>query len=132
MIFKKIKSLNYLLIFLLILLSFIGAAGLYSAAEGNWSPWALNHFYRCCFGLFIILFISILNPNLYLKYSYYFYFLCIASLIYVHFFGVGNVKRWIDLKFMFFQPSEITKIALVLFLAKYFSDPSMKFNKILS
>ena len=40
MIFDKIKNLNYLRIFLLILISFIGAAGLYSAADGSSEPWA--------------------------------------------------------------------------------------------
>ena len=40
MILVKLKNLNYLLIFLIILLSFIGAAGLYSAAEGSYYPWA--------------------------------------------------------------------------------------------
>ena len=37
---NKIQNLNYLLIFLVILISFIGAAGLYSAAGGSYSPWA--------------------------------------------------------------------------------------------
>ena len=43
MILEKIKNLNYLLIFLLILISFIGAAGLYSAADGSYQPWASRH-----------------------------------------------------------------------------------------
>ena len=40
---NKIQNLNYLLIFLVILISFIGAAGLYSAAGGSYSPWASRH-----------------------------------------------------------------------------------------
>ena len=59
MIINKIKNLNYLLIFLLILLSFIGAAGLYSAAEGSYEPWASKHLIR--FYLFLILAILILS-----------------------------------------------------------------------
>ena len=43
---KKLKNLNFLLIFLIILLSFIGAAGLYSAAEGSYYPWAGKHLLR--------------------------------------------------------------------------------------
>ena len=53
------------------------------------------------------------------------------SLIYVDFYGVGDVKRWIDLKFIFLQPSELTKIALILFLSKFFIDFPMKKSGIL-
>ena len=52
MILEKIKNLNYLLIFLLILISFIGAAGLYSAADGSYQPWASKHLVR--FYVFLI------------------------------------------------------------------------------
>ena len=50
---NKIQNLNYLLIFLVILISFIGAAGLYSAAGGSYSPWASRHLIRLVF--FILL-----------------------------------------------------------------------------
>ena len=43
---NKIQNLNYLLIFLVILISFIGAAGLYSAAGGNLEPWAISQLKR--------------------------------------------------------------------------------------
>ena len=43
---NKIQNLNYLLIFLVILISFIGAAGLYSAAGGSYNPWASRHLIR--------------------------------------------------------------------------------------
>ena len=43
MIFNKIKNLNYFIIFLLMLLSFIGAAGLYSAADGSYEPSAAEY-----------------------------------------------------------------------------------------
>ena len=35
--FLKFQNLNYLLIFLIILIAFIGAAGLYSAAGGSYT-----------------------------------------------------------------------------------------------
>ena len=46
---NKIQNLNYLLIFLVILISFIGAAGLYSAAGGSYNPWASRHLIRLYF-----------------------------------------------------------------------------------
>ena len=57
MIFQKIKNLNYLLIFLLILISFIGAAGSYSAADGSYEPWAYKHLVR--FYVFLLMAIAI-------------------------------------------------------------------------
>ena len=61
MILEKIKNLNYLLIFLIILISFIGAAGLYSAADGSYQPWASRHLVR---------FYIFLEGNLYIRIIY--------------------------------------------------------------
>ena len=63
MILEKIKNLNYLLIFLLILLSFIGAAGLYSAADGSYQPWTSKHLIRFYVFLLIAILISLININ---------------------------------------------------------------------
>ena len=121
-IWKKILMFDWMVLFVVFLLCLIGIGTLYSASDGNLHPWSLNHFYRCCFGFLIIFILGMIKPKYYFKYSYLIYFLCILGLIYVHFFGVGNVKRWIDLKLFFLQPSELTKLALILFLAKYFND----------
>ena len=47
--FKDIKSLleiNWIYIFLLLIIFWIGEINLYSAADGNLEPWALNQFKR--------------------------------------------------------------------------------------
>ena len=59
------------------------------------------------------------------------YLFCILCLIFVIFFGSGDVKRWIDLKYLFFQPSELAKISIILLLAKFFSDYQSISNKFL-
>jgi rod shape determining protein RodA len=46
MIFKKILNLNFFLIFVILILITIGTAALYSAGEGNFSPWAEKHIIR--------------------------------------------------------------------------------------
>ena len=75
---NKIQNLNYLLIFLVILISFIGAAGLYSAAGGSYSPWASRHLIRLTFFIFLAVIIALLN----IKYNYQFaYVLFILSLL---------------------------------------------------
>ena len=65
MILVKLKNLNYLLIFLIILLSFIGAAGLYSAADGSYYPWAGKHLIRSTIFLFLAIIISLINLKIF-------------------------------------------------------------------
>ena len=119
---EKLLKFDWIMLFVVFLLCMIGVGSLYSASDGDLYPWSLNHFYRCCFGFLIIFVLGMIKPNFFFKHSYLIYFLCILGLVYVHFFGVGNVKRWIDFKLFFIQPSELTKLALILFLAKYFND----------
>ncbi len=125
---EKLLKFDWIMLFVIFLLCMIGVGSLYSASDGNLHPWSLNHFYRCCFGFLIIFVLGMIKPNFFFKHSYLIYFLCIIGLVYVHFFGVGNVKRWIDFKLFFIQPSELTKLALILFLAKYFNDFPSKLN----
>ena len=81
MIFDKIKNLNYLLIFLLILISFIGAAGLYSAANGSYQPWASRHLMRFYAFLFMAIVISMIDIKVIYKYSYLLFLLSLLLLI---------------------------------------------------
>ena len=42
----------------------------------------------------------------------------------------GGARRWIDLKFITFQPSEVAKIALVIFYATYLTNNREKIGKL--
>ncbi len=128
--FKPLIKIDWFLILIVLCLCIIGIGSLYSASGGSWKPWSLNHLYRCCLGFTILIVISLTNPRYFLKYSILLYFFCLFGLFYVEFFGVGNVKRWIDFKFFFIQPSEITKIGIILFLANYFYSFANKLNNL--
>ena len=80
MIFVKLKNLNYLLIFLIILLSFIGAAGLYSAAEGSYYPWASKHLIRLIIFLLLAVIISLIDLRVFYKYAYIIFILSLLLL----------------------------------------------------
>ena len=130
MIFNKIKNLNYLLIFILILLSFIGAAGLYSAADGSYQPWASKHLIRFYFFLILAILISLIDIKTIYKFSYLFFVLILLLLLSIELFGVygKGATRWIRIFGFNLQPSELIKIAIILALAKYYHD--LKFEKV--
>ena len=121
-ILKKFFKLDWFLLFVVLIICIIGVGALYSAGDGSLKPWALNHIYKVIFGFFIVFILSQLKINFIMNFSVILYIFCILCLIYVTYFGVGDVKRWIDLKYFFFQPSELAKIAIILLLAKFFTD----------
>ena len=122
--FSKLFKLNFLIIISVILLGLVGVASLYSAAGGNWDPWAKNHLIRLIFGIFLMLGLAFLPHKFFFKLSVASFIVGIVSLILVKLIGTGNVQRWITLGGMNFQPSEAMKIALILILAMYFNHVS--------
>ena len=130
-IFKKLLKVDWFLLFVVSIICIIGIGALYSAGDGSLKPWAQNHFYKIVLGFFIVLILSQFNINFIMKFSIISYLFCILCLIFVIFFGSGDVKRWLDLKYFFFQPSELAKISIILLLAKFFSDYHSISNKFL-
>ena len=127
---KKLKNLNFLLIFLIILLSFIGAAGLYSAAEGSYYPWAGKHLLRSIIFLFFAIIIGLTNLKIFYKFAYLIFILSLLLLFSVEIIGVfgKGASRWIRVFGFSIQPSEIIKVTIVIALAKYYHN--LKFEKI--
>jgi len=121
---ERFFNLNFIFIAIVCTLAFIGCAILYSAAGGNLSPWALNQGIRFGLGLLIFLVASLLKPELYYKLSTPFYLFTLLLLIIVEIAGHTGMgaQRWINLGFFKLQPSELMKIAIVLELARYFSN----------
>ncbi|MGA0345375.1 MAG: rod shape-determining protein RodA [Alphaproteobacteria bacterium] len=119
---QKLKMVSWPFLFLLCLLSGVGFCMLYSAGNGNWEPWASRQLARFIFGMAILLLVAVTDIRIWLRYSYFIYFLSLVLLVAVELKGVIGMgaQRWIDLKFVQLQPSEIMKIAMVLALARYF------------
>ncbi|MDD4555902.1 MAG: rod shape-determining protein RodA [Alphaproteobacteria bacterium] len=125
---EKINNLSFSYIFLICLVAFIGTGMLYSAANGEWRPWALNHLIRFFVSFGLMLFIALVDVRYFLRYAYVFFFITFVLLIIVDVAGYTGMgaQRWIDLKFIKVQPSELMKIALILALAKYFHNSSLQ------
>ena len=128
----KIQNLNYLLIFLSILITFIGAAGLYSAAGGSYNPWASRHLIRFAVLLFLAIFIAFINIKLIYKYAYLIFVLSLLLLFSVELIGVfgKGATRWINIFGLNLQPSELMKITIILALSRFYHD--LKFEQIKS
>jgi len=123
----KIIALDFLLIFLVLILGIISFFAMYSSEQGKVGYYTLSHIYR--FSSFFIVFImlSFFKVQFWYKSSYLFYSVILILLFAVDFFGVtaSGSKRWINLFFINLQPSELMKVALILFLARfYYKIPS--------
>jgi rod shape determining protein RodA len=120
--FKKILALNWPIIFLLIVISGIGFAMLYSVSGGILERWAqpqMQRFFIGMVGLFVLAMVPIWFWR---NMSFISYIFTVALLVSVEFVGVKGMgaQRWLDFGFFRFQPSEIMKITLVLVLAAYY------------
>ena len=72
-------------------------------------------------GLIAMFIISKIDYRIYKRFYKIIYFLSILIIAIVPLIGteVNGAKRWIDLKFTTFQPSELTKLGLIVFYAAY-------------
>ena len=132
-ILSKLSKLNWLIILCIIILGFVGVASLYSAAGGDWDPWAQKHLIRFIFGFLLMLLLAFLPPNIFFNLSVLSFLLGIFTLVLLKFIGTGNVQRWISIGGINFQPSEFMKLALVLILAKYFDHiPRIQLDKLIT
>jgi len=125
---QKLLHLHWLFVILLTLTASIGFAMLYSAAGGDFDPWASRQMVRFGVGMLGMVVIAVTDIRLWLRYAYAFYFLVLALLIGVEvagFVGMG-AQRWISLGFFNVQPSELMKVAMVLALARYFHGGSIE------
>ena len=119
---RKFLQLNWGLIALISIVAAVGFAMLYSAANGDWSPWAHRQMIRYGVGLAMAICVALIDLRLLMKWSYATYGMALAMLAAVEVAGeIGmGAQRWIDLGIFQLQPSELMKIALVLALARYF------------
>ncbi|WP_343560120.1 rod shape-determining protein RodA [Kiloniella sp. b19] len=123
---QKLLQINWGLVLLVLTLSGIGLGMLYSAANGNFDPWASRQAVRLAGGCIIMLVVALVDIRFWFKCSYLFYFGALILLIGVEVMGsVGmGAKRWINLGVIQLQPSELMKIAIVMALARYFHGVS--------
>ena len=127
-IFFKFKQLNWLLISLILFLSFVGFVMIYSATFEEENKIFISHIYKIFIGSLLMIFLSLLDIDFWKRYSYFFYFLGLILLIWASFYGYlgKGARRWINIFGINLQPSEIMKIFLILSLAKFFDEKKIQ------
>ncbi|MDG1465789.1 MAG: rod shape-determining protein RodA [Alphaproteobacteria bacterium] len=129
----KFLKIHWLIVSCVVFLGLIGVAALYSAAGGNWNPWAKSHLIRLIIGVVLMFIITFIHPKFFYKLTLISFLIGLLSLVFVKFFGVGSVQRWITIGGLNVQPSELMKFALILMLAKYFDQLSkINFDRLFS
>ncbi len=120
--FQKIKNLDYILLFSILLLCVISVFVMYSTDGGQVLYHTKSHFIKLLIFFPIMLVISLFNIKFWHITSYFFYFVVILLLIWVSIYGLkaSGSQRWINLYFIVLQPSELMKIGVILCLAKFY------------
>lgn len=124
----KFCRLSFSYILLIMILACVGTMTLYSAANGSWEPWAVKHISRFGVTLLLMIGLAMVDIRYYYHGAYLFYFATLFLLVVVEITGhIGmGAQRWINLGLFKIQPSELMKIGMVLFLARYFSFTTMQ------
>ena len=122
----KIVALDFQLVFLILLLGIISFFTMYSTEQGKFGYYTQSHIYRFCIFFVIFIICAFLKIQFWHKFTNLFYFLVIILLLAVDFFGIAasGSTRWINLFVFNLQPSELMKVALIIFLAKYYNKIS--------
>ena len=119
---RKLLYLNWALVILLTAVACFGFIMLYSVAGGSTRPWVEPQAKRFALGMVLMIVVAMVPIWFWRNMAALAYLGSLALLLAVELFGaIGmGAQRWIDLGFMRLQPSELTKITLVMFLAAYY------------
>jgi len=119
---EKIWRINWGLALVLTAIAGIGVVALYSAAGGRFDPWAARHAVRYGVAFGIMLVVALMHPKVWLALAWPIYIASLLLLVAVDVVGKTGMgaQRWLMVGPMQIQPSEITKVAVILVLARYY------------
>ena len=118
----KLLSIDYILFFSVLILGIISMFAMYSTDGGEFKYHTKSHILRFTvfFSMFFVL--SFFQIRFWNSTSTLLYIAVFILLLCVKYFGLSSSgsQRWLNFYFMNLQPSELMKVALILFLAKYY------------
>lgn len=124
----KLRNFDFLLVIMVVALNIIGILAIGSAKESVQSKQIAG----MAAGLVLMLFICLIDYSFLLKFHWLMYVVMIALLLLVKFMGdeANGATRWLEIGGIRFQPSETTKILLILFYAQFIMKYKEKLNRL--
>lgn len=121
------KKYNYALLFVVLLLCSVGAFMIYLVQPGDFK----KQLFGIAIGLIGAIVVSLIDYHFICKFYILMYVFNIGLLIATRLFGpvIENTRRWIKIGPIQLQTSELSKVILILFLAKFFILAKDKINK---
>lgn len=122
----KLRFYNFRLVFFLLAISVIGVV-LVSSARADLRN---RQIMGVLMGMVIMVILSLMDYSWLLNFQWIMYGANILMLLAVYAFGSSSngAARWLNLGFIQFQPTELSKIILILFFAKFFMDHEEDLN----
>lgn len=113
----RLRDYNFRLVLWLLMISAVGILLVGSAMESLQSRQLMG----VILGVVVMVIVSLMDYSWILNFYWIIYFFNIVMLLAVRIMGdnSGGATRWIDLGFLRFQPTELSKILLIMFFAKY-------------
>lgn len=128
----KIRNFNFRLVFYVLMLSIIGVLVIRSAASSGEDTRTTRQIMGICVGLGTAVLLSLIDYHRILRFGTMIYLGCVGLLAWVLINGVlrGGATRWVVLPVIGqLQPSEFTKIGLIIFFAWYFDKYQERINQ---
>lgn len=122
----KLRFYNFRLIIFLVALSMIGVTLVGTAASDLRS----KQFVGVILGVIVMLILSLMDYSWIMNFQWIMYGFNIAMLVFVRIAGdsANGAARWIGIGSFRFQPTELSKIILIIFFAKFFMDNEETLN----
>ena len=116
----KLRDYNFRLVLWLLMISGVGVLLVGSAMKSLQTKQLAGVF----LGLIVMVIVSLMDFSWLLNFYWILYVINIAMLLVVRFFGDDSfgATRWLNLGFIRFQPTELSKILLIMFFARYLMD----------
>jgi len=126
---RSITGYDFLVFLLILIVLSLGVLSIYSVTQGYSvskvkTPLYMKQIYWICLGLLAFVVMAWIDYHQIVRWAYPIYAITVILLILVLLMGpvIHGARRWLSFGLFTFQPSEVAKIALLLALAKYFSD----------